>query len=383
MSKIAGIVAESSTVSEIAFQNNYKLWTQTIERSAQKHLEFWQQLAEDQPDLSKLLEDGNKISYYNGQIEEIWNRLIIMGMDLQRIQRFYSQYLLHIANDKDQAEKIMQRIRTQAFKKFQQEGTNQGENDANPVIYISIEDENLGFITNINLAAAVTFGYNKTELLNRKINVLMPNIIAKYHDQIMDNYLSILESKNVIGKQRLFPGKTKMNYIFPMTISIKHATSIVQGAQMMATFKTEKAFRNYAYALVNYDTKTVENISSSSINILGLNLKKLSRKQIYISDLIPDFHSEEESIYQKGGTIITVTGQSKTQDENRTEMEVSGWRFQPQKLPTIAAFLRFEPKASWDASQHLDETIRQSKKQQEVITAVSYTHLTLPTKRIV
>lgn len=57
----------------------------------------------------------------------------------------------------------------------------------------------MGYITNINLVAAIYFGYNKTELislnisnfhiiLDRKINELIPGLISKYHDTLMVDF---------------------------------------------------------------------------------------------------------------------------------------------------------------------------------------------------
>lgn len=72
------------------------------------------------------------------------------------------------------------------------------------------------------MAAATLFGYNKTEILNRKINVLMPNIFAKNHDSFMERFLSTYnhEIKNVT-KDRILFGKTRSNYIFPFYLTIK------------------------------------------------------------------------------------------------------------------------------------------------------------------
>lgn len=37
----------------------------------------------------------------------------------------------------------------------------------------------------VNLAAERIFGYNKGELVNRKVNDIMPKLFALYHDKIL------------------------------------------------------------------------------------------------------------------------------------------------------------------------------------------------------
>lgn len=81
----------------------------------------------------------------------------------------------------------------------------------------------------MNVAAATLFGYNKSEVLNRKINVLMPNIFAKNHDSFIENYLATFnpEMKNVT-KDRVLFGKTRSNYIFPFFLSIKVKIKLIK-----------------------------------------------------------------------------------------------------------------------------------------------------------
>lgn len=41
----------------------------------------------------------------------------------------------------------------------------------------------------MNLSVCNLFGYHKTELLNRKINVLIPSVYAKFHDAYIEMFL--------------------------------------------------------------------------------------------------------------------------------------------------------------------------------------------------
>ena len=47
----------------------------------------------------------------------------------------------------------------------------------------------------VNLAAEKYFGYNKGELINRKVNEIMPRIFATHHDKILENYQQTNQTK--------------------------------------------------------------------------------------------------------------------------------------------------------------------------------------------
>ncbi len=41
----------------------------------------------------------------------------------------------------------------------------------------------------MNQAACNLFGYYKSEVINRKVNLLMPSIHSKFHDSFLENFL--------------------------------------------------------------------------------------------------------------------------------------------------------------------------------------------------
>ena len=55
-------------------------------------------------------------------------------------------------------------------------------NEATGLISISGEDVAFGRIIALNMSASKIFGYGKNELVNRKVNVLMPNLYSQFHD---------------------------------------------------------------------------------------------------------------------------------------------------------------------------------------------------------
>lgn len=101
-------------------------------------------------------------------------------------------------------------------------------NESVGLISISGEDSNFAKIIGLNMTAGFYLGYNKSELLNRKINMIMPHIIAELHDNFLDDYLNTLESK-ILNTDRLLMGRVKNGYITPLYIYIRYVPSFLHG----------------------------------------------------------------------------------------------------------------------------------------------------------
>lgn len=82
---------------------------------------------------------------------------------------------------------------------------------------ISIDER--GKIELVNPAAAQLFGYEISELLGQKINILMPKPDATHHDSYINNYLETGKRK-IIGIGREVKGLRKDGSVFPMRLSI-------------------------------------------------------------------------------------------------------------------------------------------------------------------
>ena len=292
-------------VSEIAFQNHLRQCQANIEKSALQHMEFWSQLSEDNPDLGKLNDIGSNINTSVAHVEEHWNKLLKINRNMPRAMRMYGKFLIEIINDKETGEELLDQARNmmnlnsnkKAINMVNMNNNDDFSNEATPTIFISGEQEKFAFITGINLAAASLFGYNKTELINRKVNVLMPQVYSKYHDSFIENYMNNNESKLAnTNKEKLVFGKNKSNYIFPVYITIKAVPSILQGIQFIATFRIEKNFKNAAYVLTHPDG-SIDSISSSCINLLKVDLKMIMQKKSNIADFVPNILKERQALF--------------------------------------------------------------------------------------
>lgn len=94
-------------------------------------------------------------------------------------------------------------------------------------------------ITNIfNQAAAETFGFAQDEVIGKNVALLMPERIAKYHDQFIKNYLRTGKGK-VVDKIRKETGKKKDGTIFPIELKISSVS--VEGEKLFMGYCRDRS----------------------------------------------------------------------------------------------------------------------------------------------
>jgi len=214
-------------VSELAFKTHLMQCQSNIEKSAMLHMEFWSQLSEDNPDLNKLNEFGVKIHSSVNSVEDIWAKLQKISPNMPKSMKLFGKFLTEIINDKEAGEEYLDKARNvlniNSKKKnnaINLTGNEDISDNSTPTIFVSGDLEKLGIITSVNLSCSSIFGYNKSELINRNIKILMPPLYAKNHDQYIEHYIQTNEMR-FINKERFIFGKHKSFYIFPCFANIK------------------------------------------------------------------------------------------------------------------------------------------------------------------
>ncbi|CAD8213536.1 unnamed protein product [Paramecium octaurelia] len=299
---------------ELTFQNNMRQFQNKIERATLMHMDFWSQLQEDQPDLGKMNEIGSKINLAIIQVEELWNKMQKMTQNLPKAMRLYAKFIIEVLQDKDFGEELLEKskILQAQNNKMKNKQTIQvfSSDDINfeplPTLLVSTSSDKFAQISNLNLSVCNLFGYHKTELINRKINLLIPQVYAKFHDNYMEMFMQSNDQQKLM-KERLVYIKLKSGYILPCYLYMKVLQSFDDNILIAAQFRTLRTFKAGCYLILDSD-EVIESISSSCICNLFVDQKMISHRKIYFHELFPNYNRND--YLNKTGCVISFNLQS-------------------------------------------------------------------------
>ncbi len=96
-----------------------------------------------------------------------------------------------------------------------------------PIAYAvvsNIKKQNLGKITNVNLLFSVLFGYQKEELMNKPIELIVPQLFHEFHGQQIVKFQEKINAgildEFYIGQEHHRFGKDSNGYIFPLIYKV-------------------------------------------------------------------------------------------------------------------------------------------------------------------
>ncbi|CAD8069136.1 unnamed protein product [Paramecium sonneborni] len=291
---------------QITFQNDYRQLQQYVEETTLIQMDFWSVLQEDFPDFSKLYKNGQKINHLLLQIEQLWFKLEKVSQNLSKAQRLYGSFLKEVIQDEEYGDEILKKsVLTQQ----QYQGDKQkivtfisGEDigfEQQPTIIVSTSVEKFALVITLNQSCCRLIGYTRQEIINRKINLFMPNLYTKFHDQYIENFLITSDIKN-INKERFIFLKDKQNYLIPCFIVLRILHTCEENVNLAAQFITIKTFKPTCYFILDYDY-VIDSMSSSVFSFFGIENRHLTNKKVYFQQLFPDFLDELDSFKSKFG----------------------------------------------------------------------------------
>ena len=100
--------------------------------------------------------------------------------------------------------------------------------DAVPTITISVENDFLGIIQSASHSMSALLGYSKSELVNLKVNELMPPIFGHRHDEFLEMYLERGDF-GWLKQERVVLARSKVGYLIPISLSATSQESLLNG----------------------------------------------------------------------------------------------------------------------------------------------------------
>ena len=187
------------------------------------NLEFWSILNEDHPDFQKLNQTGSARIQIREQVKETYRRISEIAYN-EKITSLYVQYLEAIENDEAVYNVILQQVK----ERYQLESRitlQDWANTSQAIMLVSVEDNTYATITDVNSSCAQLFGFEKYELLNHHLDMLLSGPLKQ-------NIPELLSPKN---SEQLFAFQHKSGYIIPVRATSRSYNSMETGMTAIIT----------------------------------------------------------------------------------------------------------------------------------------------------
>jgi len=314
--------ASLDVVSMLAYENYLQKCKEAIEKSAYLHMEFWLELLELEPDLGKLDTTGIRINATIVQVQEHWEKLQKINPNVPKALKLYADYLVEILNDAEEGTELLARAKDNELVKNNYASNlvgdaaalgmgelcaTMGGADGTPCIIASGDSGKVGDIMQFNLSACRIFGYTKAELTGKKINILMPELYAKFHDSVLQHAIENVENMGLTTSKsdKFVLGRHKSGYLLPLPVQARVVISVKQGAFFVACFKSDKKGLNVTYLLLN-EHQDIIGVSSKAIESIGLTNHILRNYRVSALTLAPGLADKSmagQFASKTGGTV--------------------------------------------------------------------------------
>ena len=219
------------------YEKIFEIFKDKLSKASFLYYEFWSSLyrshLQGSEDFIKLNNIGERLNSLKDIIEQKFNKLYNVKSDDVRVLNLYSGFLKNILNNKIRYNELKNMLLSLSnvdkiqekeidFSKFDLKLFN--NSDEYKYIIISAEEQNLGIILNISLNACQLFGYNRNELIGKKITILFPKIYHKlfkryskqYSNKIKTKFYDLLSQKKEYYPEYIdifIEGKNKAKYL--------------------------------------------------------------------------------------------------------------------------------------------------------------------------
>ena len=309
---------------KLEIEQHFKTFKNLISNATKLYVEFWSIFSANitnSLNTSKLYKLGEKLNGYLKEINHLWNnnlRYKKMSFENQNIIQLYSRFLREILWDQQKSEVIQKKINEeqhlQEFNKLKEENKLNIRNidsieSQDYAIYVTSNEKGKCNIIQFSNSISFLLGYQKTELINKPLETIIPSILAVNHSSMIE---SIIKEKNSIkdkdkynfieqGKKTTFIIiKNKMGYIVPFNakFNLYDDNDFSNSYLIKAKFESPDIKSMYAFYLLTKPDFSLESFSSSAIH-LGFSMDLLKKYVIKLNLLIRSSRDRSINFFEK------------------------------------------------------------------------------------
>ena len=302
----------------------YRRLKYLIENVTKLYVEFWGIFASNitnNLNSQKLFTLGEKLNKYLEEIKFLWNNDLKnkkISPEHQGIVQLYSKFLKEILWDQKKSVDVSKKINEDNRRHFElkKNDDNQTNNNMDSIlenqdfiIFANSNEKGKCNIVQCSNSISFLFGYQKSEIIGKPIEILMPNIFVDGHKKMLEERIKKIsvikdskrDSSREFSKKKIFVlAQTKVGYLIPVNtrFNIYDDNDYSNSFVIKTKFETRDTKSIYAYYILTKDDFTIVNISASAL-YLGLSMDLLKKYVIKLNLLIRGKNNEEINLLEK------------------------------------------------------------------------------------
>ena len=312
-------------------EQKYQKLKYLIENSIKLYGEFWgifSTTISSNINTSKLYSLGEKLNIYLNEIYNLWdNELKNKGISdgCQSTVQLYSKFLLEVLWDQKKSKEVYKKLNDDNLNYFHKNESKKFNNENNNIVgrieelvdnqdYLLFGDSDEKGnckIIRCSISFANLLGYQKYDIVGKPLEIIFPNILIEENCNYLEECINLLHNgqsnKNDLSYQenelnknkKLILVKSRMGYIFPLytTFIFLDDNDYSDSYLVKLKMETKESKSEYAYYILANTDYSIENISSSAIN-LGLTLDLLKKYVVKIDILIRTENDKVFNIFE-------------------------------------------------------------------------------------
>ena len=277
-------------------------------------LAFWTMLCERHPDLTALVNKGTEIYKATRLAESDYKDLLVMAPLSVPTLRKYAVFLAEVVSNPALGEELLEDADQLEDEATRASGVSAEDivfgasldfdltTDGIALVTVSSSGDNIGTITDANVAALILFGYaqNKREVLGRNVNVIIAEPFATVHDHFLADF-AVGGVLRISGRSTVLFGLHRDGHIFPMHVHVSAST----GKWTAALEEIKAASLGFLLFLGKKSHYRVTAACRRSLRTFGFSVARLRGGAVALATYVEDPDAFVERVLKsQGGSIV-------------------------------------------------------------------------------
>jgi PAS domain-containing protein len=290
----------------VEFRKHKDIVEGDIAQAMRALVQFWTELLQPEPRVETLAVMGKTARAYLSQVTSVFEQMLVLHPTSSPTMRLYGQVCAQVLGDTARAEELLELAdevernkRSQMLESDFSAFLNVIDgvyldifDDVNGVITISLSEDSLGHILEVNSTIVKFLGLSSAASVEgRNIDLIMPEPIKTHHDRYLSDFVAA-KSGRLMNRTTLVFALGVHGFLLPAQVHIRWADEAL--GKMIAVLQGMPLKQEVAI-IVDPETRQVTYATQNLSSLFGFNKRDILARKLSLTDVIPTLQEDENS----------------------------------------------------------------------------------------